>query len=117
VVSLANPLFEVVFAQQDDLCLVRVRGELDLAHADAFGALLTTLADRTVVIDLSDLSFIDSSGFTAIVRAKNRAVELDRELVLTRPRPNVERLFTLTGLSELIAPWRSEWQSDPSSFN
>ena len=113
--ALENGSFAAVLTRQDDLCLVRVRGELGLDNAATFGKRLTRLLDRTVVVDLAQLSFIDSSGFAAFVKAKNRAEKIGHALVVTRPRPNIERLFAMVGLKALIGPWRSEWDQAPRS--
>ncbi len=95
--------------QHEDVCLVRVKGELDLADSDALTERLGGLSDRTVVVDLSELAFIDSSGLRAFVAAKLKAADAGHELLLTRPQPNVERLFAVTGLDGLIDQWRPEW--------
>jgi anti-anti-sigma factor len=107
----ADSNFKVRIARSDGVCLVRVNGELDLANADGFGDRLMQLSDQTVVVDLSGLTFIDCSGFSAFVRANNLAEGADRQLVLVRPRSNIERLFSSLGLDGLIGQWQSEWAS------
>ena len=110
MMSWVGTTFEVVVARRDKLCLVHVKGELDLANARGFGERLADLSDETVVVDLSDLSFIDSSGFSALISAKNRATDLGHEFVLTRPQRGVEKLFGVVGLRGLIEPWKPEWE-------
>ena len=103
--------FKAVFTQQEgELCLVRLMGELDLGHAAAFRERLFAVANQTVVVDLSELSFIDSSGLAAFVFANNRAIQLGHELVVTQPQPQVKRAFELTGLNDLIEPSVAEWR-------
>ncbi len=63
---------------------------------------LVEQSGSTVVIDLSELSFMDSSGLTAFITAKNRIEAAGDKLVLTSPQPNVLRVFEVTGLAELI---------------
>jgi anti-anti-sigma factor len=60
------------------------------------------------VVDLSELYFIDSSGLRELVAAKISFTETGQELVLTRPQPNAERIFAITGLDGLIGLWRQE---------
>jgi anti-anti-sigma factor len=50
-----------------------------------------------LVLDLSELLFIDSSGVHAIVNASLRARQAGRRLVLLRCPANLERLFRLAG--------------------
>ena len=49
------------------------------------------------VLDLRELAFMDSSGVHTIVNASLRARKAGRRLVLVRGRPNIYRMFTLTG--------------------
>ena len=82
-----------------DTAWVHVRGELDLATTPQLERTLNESQARLVVLDLRELAFIDSSGMHAIVRAGTRARQAGRRLVLVRVPSNVERVFTLTGIS------------------
>lgn len=104
-------IFDLSTSQHDGLSIVRMSGELDLASSDRLSALLSDLSDQTVVVDLAELTFIDSSGIAALVAAKDRLRSAGRELVLTRPQPNVDRVLEMTGLEEWISQWRTEWSS------
>ena len=88
--------------------VVSFRGELDLSTADGLVDWLVDIAGPKIVIDLSELTFMDSSGIAVFVQAKN---ELGDSVVLTRPQPNVRRVFELTGLSDLFTDWDPEWSS------
>ncbi len=104
-------IFDISISQHDGVCVVRMSGELDLASADRLASLLAELSETTVVVDLAELTFIDSSGIAALVAAKDRLGSTGRELVLTRPQPNVDRVLEMTGLEEWISQWRPEWSS------
>ena len=108
-----NPApFEATAAQLDDgVRVVAVRGELDLGTAsDLEGPLEEAIAatDATVLIDLSDCEFIDSTGIALIVRAWQR---LDRaadgdgngKVVICSANEQVRRVLEITGL-ELSIP-------------
>jgi anti-sigma B factor antagonist len=84
---------------------IRVAGEVD-AHTsielerainDAFETGATTLE-----IDVSDMSFIDSSGLRVLVHGRRRATDAGGTLALLRPRDTVVRLLDVTGLRELL---------------
>jgi anti-anti-sigma factor len=64
------------------------------------------------VLDLRELAFMDSSGVHAIVAASSRAREGGRRLVLVRSRPDVDRIFGLTGSSADIEAGRLD-EVDP----
>jgi anti-anti-sigma factor len=62
-------------AQDSGTLILRVAGELDLAARDLIesAVLAAILTAYTVILDLTDLTFCDSSGLTMSVTAKERA--------------------------------------------
>ena len=87
-----------------DAAWVHVGGELDLATAPQLTQplRLPELQARLVVLDLRELTFIDSSGLHAIIDADRRIRRAGRRLVVLRGPANVDRLFTLTGSSDRL---------------
>jgi anti-sigma B factor antagonist len=59
-------------------------------------------APQVVVLDLSGLSFLDSSGLRCLVRADERAKEASRRLVLVRGPDAVQKVFEITRLEERL---------------
>jgi anti-sigma B factor antagonist len=86
--------------------LVRVRGEVDLLAAPQ---LRTALLDATqhdaaqIDVDLSEVSFIDSTGISVILQAWQRLNEQGRRLVLSAASRPVTRVLETAGLAELLA--------------
>jgi anti-anti-sigma factor len=84
--------------------LVRLRGDLDVASApDLRERLLDVLSRLTpsgLIIDLSKLDFIDSSGTAVLVGTDRRARLLGCTLVLVAPRPPVARVLQICGLDQ-----------------
>lgn len=77
-----------------------VSGDIDVASSDAFlGALraLIASAHSPAFVDLSKVSYIDSSGLNALVRVSNE-LEGDVTLVLVTPSEPVRKLLALSGL-------------------
>ena len=68
--------------------VVMLRGELDIAKAADFGAVLSEAVARNphVIADLSDLTFIDCAGLGVLVGARTRAREAGGDLVLAGAR-------------------------------
>lgn len=92
---------------------VALRGELDLSTVGKVQEeLLRVEADEPalVVLDLSSLTFLDSTGLRAVVTADQRAREGGRRLVIVRGPDAVQRVFTITRLEE-----RLEMVDDASS--
>jgi anti-sigma B factor antagonist len=79
--------------------------EIDITNADALrSALLHTAADghRTLVVDMTQTQFCDSSGLHALIAAHKRAGAEGRQLLLVIPSTAVLRVFTLTGMDRVI---------------
>ena len=78
---------------------VRVTGELDIATVPQLKRLLGDAEGRArrVVLDLRELSFMDTSGVHVIVDASDRATSAGRRMVLVRGPSQVDRLLALTG--------------------
>jgi anti-sigma B factor antagonist len=88
-------------AADSDPRLIRIRGEVDMSNvvtveSDLSGA----LAGRPtqVVFDLSELSFIDSSGIAVLLRA----AEKTDSLRLRNPTSIVQRIIEATGLTDVL---------------
>lgn len=87
----------------DGACVVELVGDLDMSTAAELDRALETAVDlgRDVVIDCTALTFIDSSGLNALVRAHHR---LDgRELRLRSVSDQLRRVLKVTRLNELFA--------------
>jgi anti-anti-sigma factor len=80
----------------DGQTTLAVEGEIDAANVDAFEAILdvVTKADTdTVVVDLTDLDFMDVRGINAMVRSRVKIESLGRSFVLRHPPPSVRRVL------------------------
>jgi anti-anti-sigma factor len=100
-------LFEIeVSSADDDVRVVALRGELDFDEAPTFARVLDELRTdgaRKVVVDLSELTFIDSSGISVLVTAARAASAERGTLVIASPSAHVRRVFDIVKLSELMA--------------
>lgn len=82
-----------------------LRGELDMAWASVLDAALRRLctaeADR-VVVDLSELTFMDSTGLRSVLLGRDLCDEHNCDFMLIPGPPQVQRLFEVTGLLEQL---------------
>jgi anti-sigma B factor antagonist len=85
-----------------DAAWVHVGGELDIATTPQLERTLDASHARVVVLDLRELAFIDSCGMHAIVNAGIRARQAGRRLVLARVPSGVQRMLTLSGVSDQV---------------
>jgi anti-sigma B factor antagonist len=87
------------------MALLRPFGELDLATVEPFRRELQAILDgqpTELVIDLCDVTFLDSSGIAVLATALRSQRARDAELVLVNPQPIVQRALVLVGLGTLI---------------
>jgi anti-sigma B factor antagonist len=98
------PQLAVQVTREPGYTIVTVAGELDIAAAPELReCLVPLLAERgTLVIDLDRVSFCDATGLGVLAGAANRARANRARLHLVCSRPNIRRLFDLTGLARRL---------------
>jgi anti-sigma B factor antagonist len=87
-----------------DAAWMRVTGELDIATAPQLKQTLRKAQLRAprVVLDLRELTFMDCAGIREILAASNHARQAGADLVVVRGPSRVDRLFALTGTSDVV---------------
>ena len=80
----------------------RISGEVDAsatpALTQAFGGKLFEPGNRIVVLDVEDVTFIDSSGLRVLIQLSSKVGVSG--ITLRSPSQSVRRLLELTGLSD-----------------
>lgn len=92
----------IVVSEQAGTTIVAASGDLDLASAPRLrDAAVTRLmaGDKRLVIDLSELEFLDSTGLGTLVAILKRAKTLGADLRLVIGRERVRKVFDLTALT------------------
>ena len=90
---------------QPDTVVVTVYGDLDLHSADQLGDLLVGVVDRgtsLVVVDLSDVEFVDSQGLGALMRGTRRFGAGKDRFRLVVPATEIRRVFEITALDRVF---------------
>jgi anti-sigma B factor antagonist len=85
--------------------LVRLSGELDLANSTRLRSELERLdieAESTVVLDLREIEFMDSSGLRALLAAQELIEQRGAECAVTRGSEQVERLLRVTQATKYL---------------
>jgi anti-sigma B factor antagonist len=76
-----------------------LHGEFDLTGVEQFADVAAGVAPTgSLVLDLRDLTFMDSSGLGALMELYRRGVAEGWSLVLAAPQPQVSRLLQITGV-------------------
>jgi anti-sigma B factor antagonist len=104
-VPASGPELEIRVEETDDTYVVRLLGELDLsgvpevnealAAAEASGA-------RSLLVDIEELTFVDSTGLSALLRVSRRN---DGRLLFTRGSGHVAEMLRMTGIDQSL-PFR-----------
>jgi anti-sigma B factor antagonist len=89
----------------DDAIVLRLHGELDMATAPGLGRQLNDDLDSTpiaLVLDLSELTFLDSTGVRVLLSAARRAAKQGCSFSLRSPTRSVAKTLRLTGVDRMI---------------
>ena len=112
--SFASPQFELTDESLDDAThLIAVRGEVHVSTAPEFSERLNdaiATGKTGVVIDMTEVEFIDSTGLSVLLNALRRVTRQQGRLALVVSNPTVLRLFEITRLDSTfdIASSRDE---------
>ncbi|MGH3089422.1 MAG: STAS domain-containing protein [Rubrobacteraceae bacterium] len=95
------------------LSIIAVRGEVDLHTAPKVQYAIERASENSaaaVVVDMSGITFIDSTALSMLARAKKSLEVEDTSLRFVSPSPAVERIFSVTGFRDYfdIFPNRDE---------
>lgn len=82
--------------------VVRVGGEIDMATEPELSKHLTGLNGSRVMLDLSDVGFIDSRGFRSLVEAHQRSEANGGGLVISGVSPTAFKALQILGLDRVL---------------
>ena len=83
--------------------VLNVRGEIHLSTAPRFAQCLQETIDQgntRLVLDLSGVEFIDSTGLSALLNGLRRVIQAHGRMAIVCANPTVLRLFQITSLDE-----------------
>lgn len=97
--------FNVAVHAEGSVEIVVVRGEVDIATADAVRADLARAFERgdNVVLDLREVSFMDTQGLAVVIEAQQACAADGSRFAITRAPDHVHRLFDMIGLTTRLA--------------
>jgi anti-sigma B factor antagonist len=97
-------LFHVTAEPLEDAIIVRATGEIDMSTVDVLRRELDTARAQapTALLDLSAVTFIDSTGLQLLLEASHRSAVSDWGFFVVRPSRAVRRLIEVSGTADLI---------------
>jgi anti-sigma B factor antagonist len=93
--------FAIRVVRAEQATTLAVTGEVDLSTAGELaeaGVAALAAGAAVVIVDLSGVTFLDSTGLAALVTINNQARNGGATLIIARPRARVRHLFRITGL-------------------
>lgn len=81
---------------------IAVAGEIDAHTAPAVAAALAAAEQEPLVVDLSGVEFVDSSGLRVLLEAHQARQAAGNSLILSQPSPAVQRVFDVAGVDEYL---------------
>lgn len=85
---------------------VKVTGEFDMVIADEFKKNVDSFLDshlaKYLLVDLSEVTFIDSSGLGAILGRYKKIEHLKGKMVIAGPQPQVKKILEVSGITRVI---------------
>ena len=97
--------FAVAHHHEDGVVVVDVKGEIDALTVPQLWEVVEALiegGERNLIIDLSRVSFIDSTGIGVVIRAMNALRDKGGDLVLRGPAPMTYQVFETVGLTKVL---------------
>ncbi len=96
-------MLEIHIEETDSYTLCRPSGELDAYTVGTFREALSRLAGQSqLLIDLSEVPFMDSAGLGALIGGIRRAREADGAVAVACSRPALTRLLHTTGFDRIV---------------
>jgi stage II sporulation protein AA (anti-sigma F factor antagonist) len=102
--SSGSPFLRVEVLKQGEAVRIEPRGELDMSNADALRAVLISqhLPGRNVLLDLSGLDFMDSTGIQVLLEADAAARANGHSMTVGSLSPAVRRVLEISGVLERL---------------
>lgn len=81
-----------------------VSGDIDANSCNAIGEELNAIevTGDALVLDMSEVSFLDSSGVSELLRLRQNLAEANTSLIIVEPSSAVHRVLGITGLLEVF---------------
>jgi anti-sigma B factor antagonist len=89
---------------QDGVCLVKARGEVDISNAQSLRSVLQNvdIAEKAVIVDISGVTYMDSSGFAVLLETARRLRPRSVPLHLVGSNATITRLMEITRLNTVF---------------
>ncbi len=98
-------LLDASYDENNNRWDVNLYGEVDIYNADSLkNELQSLIAQKSanIVLDCTNLKYIDSTGLGVLVNALKKVEETGNSIRITNLKPYIAKIFTLTGLDKIF---------------
>jgi anti-sigma B factor antagonist len=95
----------------DDQRILLLRGPITLETAPQFERAVRHEDAETMILDLTDVPYIDSVGLGSLVAAYVSHQKAGRYLVLTGVKPRVQKILDITKVNEFFMTFGTTWEA------
>jgi anti-sigma B factor antagonist len=102
---MAGEELEITVSEQDGSAVVAVAGEIDVYTSPILQERLVEVirdGSSSIVLDLSEVTFLDSTGLGVLITGLKRCRSAGGDLVLVTAQPNVLKVLEITGLNDVF---------------
>ncbi len=98
-------------ALSETTCILEIEGEVDVYTSPQLKQDLVALAEqgtKHIVIDLSKVEYLDSTGLGVLIGGLKRLREAGGNMALVGPGMRIQRIFEITGLNKIFDIYATE---------
>jgi len=98
--------FTLQIEHVEGVTIADLGGEFDIYSAPRFKELMTAhleRGDRSFIVNLESITYLDSSGLAAVVMMFKRTQALGGSLSVVAPQPRTKRLLSISGIDRIIS--------------
>lgn len=97
---------EVASKIESNNLVIFLKGELDEYTApmtrNAIDKLLLGYKSADIIFDLSDLTFMDSTGIGVLISKYKQLKNADSKIYVRKPSKNIDKIFNMAGLYSIM---------------
>jgi anti-sigma B factor antagonist len=91
--------------EENDIIIITVKGDIEIYTLEDFKKVLSDVGhsfDKNIVIDVSKVNFIDSSGIGALISLYKLQNKKSRKLIIRNASPEIHNILKLTTLTDVL---------------
>lgn len=93
------------YSEEKETWILKPKGEIDIYTAPKFKEILLEVIESKesdIIIDGEKLEYIDSTGLGVLISGLKKLKETDKNIIIINLRPNIIKLFEITGLNKVF---------------